>query len=88
MLGKAAWDGNRMTLVMLVLTCGMAMPVARCTPETSLTMVEHPVTDPLLCSRSAELWGQSAAQVANSGTYDKTVCLSVPKPRWRPGRGR
>ena len=42
---------------------------------------EHPVTDPLLCSRSAELWGQTAAQAANSGTYDKTVCLWVPETR-------
>ena len=78
---ETPWDGSGMALVMLVLTCGMAMPVPRCTPETSLAMVEHPVTDPLMCSRSAELWGQTAAQVANSGTYDKTVCLWVPENR-------
>jgi hypothetical protein len=59
-----------MTLVMLVLTCGMAVPVTRCTPETSLALVERPVTDPLLCARSAELTGQTSAQIADSGTYE------------------
>src|SRR5215211_3983811 len=77
-----------MTLVMLVLTCGMAVPVTRCTPETSLAVVERPVTDPLLCARNAELTGQTSARIADSGTYDKQMCLSVRATPWRPGMVR
>ncbi len=73
-----------MTLVMLVLTCGMAIPVQQCTPETALTTVERPVSDPLICAGSAGLPWQTSAQVTNAGTYDKSMCRSV-HTRWRPG---
>ena len=77
-----------MIVLMLVLTCGMTMPIPQCTRETSLATVERPVRDPLVCARTAELAGQNSAQVANAGTYDKTMCLTVRATRWRPGMMR
>jgi hypothetical protein len=59
----------------------MGLPVDLCTLETSL-MARPRRVDAWTCARDA-LAGQSAAQIANSGTYDKIECRYVR--RWRPG---
>lgn len=71
-------------LVMVVLICGMVVPVEQCTPETAILVSERTKFAPVDCAYD-ELSGQSSAQVQASGTYEKHVCRYAQKYRWRPG---
>ena len=73
-----------MKLIALALTCGMAVPVDDCKLETSL-MARPVKRDAWTCAQDS-LWGQTAAQISSSGTYDKVVCTYIPF--WRPGMTR